>query len=84
MSIGTINMTVVFSREIVKTALLCNANSVILGHNYPSGSLTLSMQYLLITRKLTTVLPLMDIKVLDHIIVTNSEHYSMLTNGDLP
>lgn len=37
LSIGSINQTVIHPREIFKTAILSNANSIMLGHNHPSG-----------------------------------------------
>ena len=40
LSIGSINQTVIHPREIFKTAILSNANSIMLGHNHPSGDVT--------------------------------------------
>lgn len=37
LSIGSINQTVIHPRETFKTAMLSNANSIMLGHNHPSG-----------------------------------------------
>lgn len=66
---GTINSAFVYPREVVKAALLCNAASVILAHNHPSGDPTPSDADHEITIKLISALEIIDIKVLDHIVV---------------
>lgn len=66
---GTITMTSVYPREIVKSALRCNAAAVIFSHNHPSGSLTPSGADQALTRTLKEALSLVDVKVLDHFIV---------------
>ena len=40
LSVGSINQTVIHPREIFKTPILSNANSIMLGHNHPSGDVT--------------------------------------------
>lgn len=67
---GTLTQTSVYPREIVKLALKHNANAVILAHNHPSGSPDASSADELLTRKLKEALNLVDVRVLDHFIVT--------------
>lgn len=78
---GTINESVVYPRSIIQKALEHNAAALIAAHNHPSGSLEPSMADKEITRNLKTVMDLMDIKLLDHIIVTPMETYSFAERG---
>lgn len=66
---GTIDGAVVHPREIVKQALLSNANAVIFAHNHPSGCSEPSQADINITRRLNSALALIDVSVLDHIVV---------------
>jgi DNA repair protein RadC len=67
--IGTINSSLVSTRETFKPALLANATAVILAHNHPSGDPTPSPEDVAVTRKLVEAGQLLDIEVLDHIII---------------
>ena len=69
---GTLTQTSVYPREVVKAALKYNAASVILAHNHPSGLCEPSRADELLTRTLKDALALIDVKVLDHFIVTGS------------
>ena len=73
---GTIDGASVYPREVVKQALQCNANAVILAHNHPSGVCAPSYADKQITEKLKQGLATIDIRVLDHIIVGHMETYS--------
>lgn len=44
LSIASINQTVIHPREVFKTTILSNTNSIILGHNHPSGDVTLLLK----------------------------------------
>ena len=81
LSKGGITGTVVDVRLIFKTALEHNATSVILSHNHPSGKLQASDADKEITRKLKVVGEQLDIKVLDHIIITEKGYYSFQDEG---
>ncbi len=67
---GTLTQTSVYPREVVKLALGRNAAAVILAHNHPSGAAEPSPADELLTRSLKQALELVDIRVLDHFIVT--------------
>ena len=67
---GTLTQTSVYPREVVKLALTRNAAAVILAHNHPSGAAEPSAADELLTRSLKQALELVDIRVLDHFIVT--------------
>lgn len=81
LSKGGITGTVVDVRLIFKTALEQNATSIILSHNHPSGKLQASDADLQITKKLKAAGEQLDIKVLDHIIVTENGYLSFQDEG---
>jgi len=80
---GTINSAQIYPRVIAQACLKNNAAAIILAHNHPSGSLKPSNSDKSITQKLIEVLKLIDVKVLDHFIVTKNDVFSMAQNGML-
>jgi len=81
LSKGGITGTVVDVRLIYKTALEQNTTSIILSHNHPSGKLQASDADLQITKKLKAAGEQLDIKVLDHIIITENGYLSFQDEG---
>lgn len=75
-SIGSLDKTIVHPREVFKAAILSNSSSIALAHNHPSGSLNPSPEDILITKKLVQCGEILDIKVVDHIIVSDDRHLS--------
>ena len=69
---GTIDGASVHTREVARFALQVNAATVIVAHNHPSGIATPSEADKMLTRKLQDGLNLLDIRFLDHLIVTPS------------
>lgn len=80
LGVGGLNATVVDVKIAVRAALDAHASAVILYHNHPSGNATPSVQDDAITRKIKDAMALFDIKVNDHIIVTNGNYYSYHDN----
>ncbi|MDD2212028.1 MAG: JAB domain-containing protein, partial [Clostridia bacterium] len=78
---GTINEASVYPRVIVETALRHQANSVILAHNHPGGTLRPSHADLEVTKKISSVLAAISIYVSDHIIVAGEQYFSFAENG---
>lgn len=78
---GTISKAAVYPREIIKKALAVNAAAIILAHNHPSGTVTPSPADEQITENIQQAANLLDIKVLDHFIVTNQAVYSFAEHG---
>lgn len=74
--LGTVNISVVYPREIIKEALYCNAAAMILAHNHPSGVAEPSYSDQAITQKIKDSAALMEIRVLDHFIVGKNDCYS--------
>lgn len=81
LSKGGITGTVVDVRLIFKTALEQNAVSIILTHNHPSGKLQASDADKDITKKLKIAGEQLDVKVLDHIIITELGYLSFQDEG---
>ena len=81
LSKGGITGTVVDIRLIFKTAFEQNATSIILTHNHPSGKLQASDADLEITKKLKLAGNQLDVKVLDHIIITENGYLSFQDEG---
>ena len=75
-SIGSVDRAIVHPREVFKAAILSNASSIALVHSHPSGSLTPSLDDIDITRKLVKCGEILNIKVVDHIIVSDDQHLS--------
>lgn len=78
---GTLTQASVYPRELVKAALKHSAASVILAHNHPSGTTEPSGADRLLTDTLARTLALVDVKILDHFIVTDGEAYSFAEHG---
>ncbi len=81
LSKGGITGTLVDVRIVFKTALEMGATGLILCHNHPSGTLIPSDADKQITRKLKLAGDSLEIKVLDHLIVTESSYYSFVDEG---
>lgn len=78
---GTIDGAAVYPREVVKAVLNHNAAAVIFSHNHPSGICEPSQADKRITERLVEALRLIDVRVLDHIIIAGSKHYSFAEKG---
>ncbi|QQX75399.1 MULTISPECIES: RadC family protein [Aequorivita] len=76
LSKGGITGTVVDVRLAFKEALQLGAVGIILAHNHPSGTLKPSQADIQLTRKLKTAGESLDIKVLDHLIITEKAYFS--------
>ena len=78
---GTLTQTSVYPREIIVRALALNAASVVLAHNHPSGTARPSRADETLTQTLKAALALVDVRVLDHFVVTGTEAVSMAELG---
>ena len=78
---GTLTQTSVYPREVVSRALQNHAAAVVLSHNHPSGSIEPSRADESLTQTLRAALSLIDVRVLDHVIVSAGQSYSMAEKG---
>lgn len=78
---GTINEVPIYPRIIVETALRHKANSVVLAHNHPSGTIEISKADEEATKKIKAALNAISIQVMDHIIVAGNSYISFAEEG---
>lgn len=78
---GTLSQTSVYPREVVVRALHHHASAVVLAHNHPSGSVQASRADTTLTQTLKAALALVDVRVLDHVIVSPGQSLSMAEQG---
>lgn len=74
---GTVNKSVLYPRTIIERALKHNATGIILAHNHPSGTLEASKEDIVISNKLKEACKNIDVNLLDHIIITDTNYLSL-------
>lgn len=78
---GGITGTVADIRPLFKKALQLNATAIIVSHNHPSGQLKPSHADRTLTKKIKDAGQIMDIKLLDHVIITQLDYFSFADEG---
>jgi DNA repair protein RadC len=78
---GTIDGASIYPRVVVQRALEMNAAAIVFFHNHPSGVAEPSHADEAITRRLKAALALVDIRVLDHFVVSAGESVSFAERG---
>ena len=78
---GTVDVSSIYPREIMKAAIKHDAVSLIFVHNHPSGDPEPSKYDKEVTRDLVFAGNIMQIRVLDHIIIGNNRYYSFANEG---
>jgi DNA repair protein RadC len=79
--LGTIDSAAVHPREVLRETLALNAAALIFVHNHPSGVAEPSSSDVRITERLRAALQLIDVRVLDHIVVSGDAAVSMAERG---
>ncbi len=82
-SVGTQTKALVNPREVFSFALKKSAHRLVVCHNHPSGHVKPSDTDLLLTEKLIKAGKTIGIEVVDHVIVSNNDYYSMKQNKDI-
>jgi DNA repair protein RadC len=80
-SSGGSTSTIVEPAEVMRQAILNNANSILLAHNHPSGALKESSADIRLTKRITTIGREMGIPVDDHIIIAGDGYISFRNKG---
>lgn len=80
---GTTSTSLVSASAIFKRLLLNNATSFILAHNHPSGMTSPSEEDVKITKQLKRAGSTMQIKMVDHVIVSKHDYYSFRMNRNV-
>ena len=78
---GTINSATIYPRVVVQKALEANAGAIIFAHNHPSGIAEPSNEDRFITKQLKEALSLIDVRVLDHFVVSSAGFTSFAQRG---
>lgn len=78
---GTKSSSLVSVDEVLRRAVLLRADSLVVAHNHPSGYSGPSSEDIEITEKLQGCLKMMDLRLLDHIIVTRNDFFSFRKAG---
>jgi DNA repair protein RadC len=81
LSRGTLAHTSVYPREVVKQALALNASALVVAHNHPSGLAEPSPADRQLTDRLKSALSLVDVRMLDHFVVTRERVFSFAQAG---
>lgn len=79
--LGTVNASICHPREIFAVAIADAASSIIVSHNHPSGDVTPSSEDIKTTQQLVAAGIIIGIPLTDHLIMTQSDHFSFLQNG---
>lgn len=80
---GTVDMSVVYPREVLSQALKYRAAAILVAHNHPGGSLTPSAEDVRITLDLQKASATLGIRLLDHLIVAGSQVVSLKESGEM-
>ena len=78
---GTIDRAAVYSRRVMEAAVNRHAAALVFAHNHPNGIAEPSEQDKLLTRSLVLAAQTLEIKVIDHIIVTDKAVFSFRKEG---
>jgi len=80
---GTVDMSVVYPREVLSRALKYRAAAILVAHNHPGGSRTPSVEDVRITADLQKAAATLGIRLLDHLIVAESQVVSLKESGEM-
>jgi DNA repair protein RadC len=83
LSQGGLSGTVVDPKLIFQTALLSHASGIVLIHNHPSGNIQPSNEDTILTKKLAECGKLLEIRIVDHIILSKYDHYSFADEREI-
>lgn len=81
---GSLTSSHVYPREIMREIFKHNAASIIIAHNHPQGTKECSPADISMTKNLMQALSYIDCRLMDHIIITSTDFYSMDEHGTLP
>jgi len=80
---GVLDSAILHPREVFKPAIKNSASKLILVHNHPSGDPKPSKEDRDFTRELCQAGNVMQVKILDHVIIGDNQHYSFADSGEL-
>jgi len=80
-TVGTIDCSAVYARDVIRSAVMRNASSIIICHNHPSGDPEPSTGDKEITKVLVTAFEIVGIRILDHVVLGNGRFFSFADAG---
>ena len=80
---GTVDQTAVYPREVLALALVRKASGVILVHNHPGNDPKPSRQDVELTQRIVIAAREVEVRVLDHLVVTEKSYFSFQSEGML-
>ena len=80
--VGTANSSSIVPRDVFREGVRCNAVGMILVHNHPAGSIEPSYEDVYLTNDFIRLGKMMGIDILDHIIISRDDYYSMRLNNE--
>jgi DNA repair protein RadC len=81
-AVGDTGEVAIPKKEIFQLCLAAHSSAVILCHNHPSGSLNPSPADIALTKDLVSFGELVDVKILDHLILTSEDYYSLAEHSN--
>ena len=82
--IGSRDTVEIDIQDVIRTVALTNAGAVVLVHNHPSGTAEATAKDIEVTREAREILEKINVKLLDHVIISKAENYSMRRANDGP
>ncbi len=82
-SVGTLNQTLVHPREVFSWAIKNKCAAIIVVHNHPSGLVKPSDEDIKLTQRILEAGKIIGIELLDHVIVSRDNYYSLKANQDM-
>ena len=73
---GTVDSAVIYPRDVLKMALANDCKGILLAHNHPSGKMIPSTPDIAITQRILNIFKPLDIKIIDHVIVSAGRYFS--------
>lgn len=80
-TLGLLDQSLVCAREVFRFSIMKAVKRIMVVHNHPSGECEPSGEDIKITDRLCEAGKLLDIKVLDHVVISESDYYSFRENG---
>jgi DNA repair protein RadC len=80
-TVGTFDSSAVYARDVIRSAIIHNACSIIICHNHPSGDPAPSAGDKEITKVLVAAFEIVGIRILDHVVLGNGRFFSFADAG---
>lgn len=77
-SLGSLNSSIAHPREIFRIACIKGVNAIVTVHNHPSGDPEPSRDDIALTKRLKESGEILGIKLLDHVIIGKTTHFSFV------